>query len=60
MTEKKFAELYAEHAMAKKKPEEEKIPAGLNEAKETTTDPNVGKVPVTHPVDGGKKHPKIG
>lgn len=60
MTEKKFAELYAEHAMAKRKPKDEKVPAGLNEAKETTDDPKVGKVSVTHPVDGGKKHPKIG
>lgn len=58
MTEEQFVKLYYQEPP--EKPEDEKIPAGLNEAKEKTSDPKVGNVPVTHPVDGGKKHPKIG
>ena len=58
MTEERFAELYYQEPP--ETPEDSKIPSGLNESKETVSDPKVGKVPVTHPVDGGKKHPKIG
>lgn len=57
MTEKEFVHLCA--GEAPKKPKEDKIPAGLNESKDKTGG-KVGNVPVTHPVDGGKKHPKIG
>ena len=57
MTEKEFVHLCA--GDAPKKPKEEKIPAGLNESKDKNGG-KVGNVPVTHPVDGGKKHPKIG
>lgn len=57
MTEKEFVHICA--GEAPKKPKEEKIPAGLNESKDKT-DGKVGNVPVTHPVDGSKKHPKIG
>lgn len=57
MTEKEFVHLCA--GKAPKKPKEEKIPAGLNESKDKNGS-KVGNVPVTHPVDGGKKHPKIG
>lgn len=60
MTEQEFVKIYAQQATLKKKPGDDKVPAGLNESKETTTDPKVGKVPVTHPVDGKKKHPRIG
>lgn len=58
MNTERFVELYYQEPP--EKPEDSKIPAGLNEAKEKTSDPKVGNVPVTHPVDGGKKHPKIG
>ena len=58
MTEEQFVNLYYQEPP--ETPEDSKIPAGLNEAKEKTNDPKVGKVPVTHPVDGGKKHPKLG
>lgn len=60
MTEKEFAKIYANQATLKKEPGDEKVPSGLNESKEKTNDPAVGKVAVTHPVDGGKKHPRIG
>lgn len=43
----------------KKSQKEEKIPSGLVEAKKSSS-AKVGNVPVTHPVSGGKKHPKIG
>ena len=58
MTEEEFVNL----CKGKKvdKPTDKKIPAGLNETKEKVNDPKVGSVEVTHPVDGGKKHPKIG
>ena len=55
MTEKEFAKIYANQATLKKEPGDEKVPAGLNESKEKTNDPAVGKVAVTHPVDGGKR-----
>lgn len=59
MSEQEFVDLYYQEPP--EKPKDEKIPAGLNEAKvDTTNDAKVGKVKVTHPVDGGKKHPKIG
>ena len=58
MTEEKFVNLYYQEPP--ETPGDSKIPAGLNEAKEKADDPKVGNVPVTHPVDGGKKHPKIG
>lgn len=58
MTEEEFVNLYYQEPP--ELPEDSKIPAGLNEAKEKTDDPKVGNVPVTHPVDGGKKHPKTG
>lgn len=58
MSEEQFVNLYYQEPP--ETPDDSKIPAGLNEAKEKTSDPKVGNVPVTHPVDGGKKHPKIG
>lgn len=58
MTPEQFVKLYYQEPP--ETPEDPKIPAGLNEAKETAGDSKVGNVPVTHPVDGGKKHPKVG
>lgn len=58
MTEEEFVKLYYQEPP--ETPKDEKIPAGLNEAKEKSSNAKVGNVPVTHVVDGGKKHPKIG
>lgn len=56
MDTKTFVKMCLEKA--NKKIKDRNIPAGLVEAKKT--DGKVGNVPVTHPVDGGKKHPRIG
>lgn len=58
MTEEQFINLYYQEPL--ETPEDSTVPAGLTEAKDNTSGQKVGNVPVTHPVDGGKKHPKIG
>ena len=58
MTPEELVNLY--YQKPQKKPEDPKIPSGLNESSETSDSDGVGKVKVTHLVDVTKKHPKTG
>ena len=59
MTEEEFVHICA-GTTPPKKPEYDKIPAGLNESsKKTGSLPGIGKAAVTHPLDlNNKKHPR--